>query len=148
MPEFLVRYKTVVVADNHKQAALLVLKAQRDITSTPLLFEVESTADVQTMLVDLTPGKECTPKEDLIHKVKCAFQEMLNDVETLVEKLDRSGSGVVDDHHKNSAHGKPFVIPRKVVLALLKEFDQRNQPPTFLLTKEFTRDVNNYYTLL
>lgn len=87
-------------------------------------------------------------KADLIAKVREQVQLLESSIPDTINRLDRAGSGVVDDHRASLERGKNYETSNKVQLAILRDFFERSAPPKSLDTKEFRGEVQNYYNLI
>lgn len=161
MVDYTVKWEIKVEANSFRDAALKARKIQRDPNTQAAHYTVIDATDVTvpcSMEVDtsiwvhtLDDGghtDEILAYKNLLSKVQEVLHNLMEDVPDKLNKLKLSGSGVVDDHTTAMAHGKNYACANKVVEALLMAMIIDNKPPRDLNTKQYEKEVINYFTLL
>ena len=156
MTEYQVNWNIDIEAESMDQAAMQARAIQLDPDSIATVFTVShrNAPDkvgevdvVQPKKVYFKDEKEQEAYEDLLSKVHSNWHSMTLEIDKKLLTLAKSGSGVLPAHIRNN-EDKPYLEARKVVLALLIDFEREQQPPNFLNTKAFKAEVSNYYALI
>jgi hypothetical protein len=87
-------------------------------------------------------------KAHLIGKVREQVKRLESSIPDLINHLDRSGSGIVDDHIESLSKGRIYETANRVQLAVLEHFVESSRPPRSLNTREFRAYVRNLINLL
>lgn len=155
MTEYQVNWNIDIEADNMDKAAMQARSIQLDPESIATFFNVSNKSN-ESVLVDTNQLKpvhfsdptEQETYEDLLLSVHSILHDMIKEVDSKLLHLAKSGSGVLEAHKIALSEGKRYLEPRKVVLALLKEFERQQAPHPAMNTKQFKEDVLNYYRLI
>lgn len=158
MPEYIVTWTIDVEADTPQEAALKAYAIQQDPTSRATCFGTASWDEPE--VVTFVDVAECNPKkfrnrreraayEDLLEKVQELLHDLTKQVDGKLDTLAKSGSGILEERQQALEYGTAdYLLPRKIVLALLQDFTFQAQPPAHRNTKAFKNDVKNYHTLM
>ena len=154
MTEYNVVWRINIEAETPEQAAQLARDIQLDPESTSTIFEIRRPGVSWLSEVDVAENKpahftnaaEQATYDDLLSKVHSLLHGRVVNVDSKLLILAQSGSGVLEAH--KATEGQAYLEPMKVVLALLKDMEDQQQPLNHLNTKKFKADVNNYYLLM
>jgi hypothetical protein len=156
MNEYQVSWTIDIEAESMDQAARQARAIQLDPDSIATVFTVSHrNAPDKVAEVDVVPHtkvyfqdeQEQEAYEDLLSKVHSNWHSMTLAIDKKLLTLAKSGPGVLPAQISNH-EDKPYLEARKVVLALLRDFEREQQPPNFLNTKAFKAEVSNYYALI
>jgi len=158
MPEYVINWSIDIEAETPEEAALKAYAIQQDPTSRATCFSVASRKEPEIStfidLANLTTKKFKNRREgaayaDLLEKVQDILHDLTKQVDDKLDTLAKSGSGILQERQKELEDGTAdYLLPRKIVLALLQDFTFQAQPPTHRNTQEFKAEVKNYYTLM
>jgi phage I-like protein len=154
MTEYNVVWRIDIETGTPEQAAKLARDIQLDPESTATNFQIRRPGVSWLAEIDVAENKpvhftntaEQETYEDLLSRVHSLLHGMAVNVDSKILTLVLSGSGVLEAHQ--AVEGQAYLEPMKVVLALLKDMEDQQQPLIHLNTKKFKADVNNYYLLM